>query len=151
MGSRIRLHGGMGFPHPREQRGQGSSREQRRRGWGSRIRENNGGRLLVGGRGWVTASARTTGGGSSREQRRRGWGWVLASVFTGAGSRWEDTGGCTPILTFPPEGGRERGGGGGPPFLRRWALRGNDVDGRERGKGWVPAYARTTGWEREEG
>ena len=25
----------------------------------------------------------------------------------------EDTGGCTPILTFPPEGGRERGEGEG--------------------------------------
>ena len=161
---------GDGFPPP-------SSRGQALRGgtgMGPRIREDNGwwemgsrirlhgGKLCAGGRGWVPASARTTevGMGSRirfhggrlfvRKQRRRGWGWVPASVFTGAGSRWEDTGGCTPILTFPPEGGRERGGGG-PSVLRRWALRGNDVDGRERGKGWVPAYARTTGWEREEG
>ena len=60
------------------------------------------------GEGWVPASV-FTGAGS-----RWGVGWVPPSVFTGAGSRWEDTGGCTPILTFPPEGGRERGGGGVP-------------------------------------
>ena len=137
---------GRGFPHP-------SSWGQALRGgtgMGPRIREDNGGRLFAG-----TTEAgdgfphpRTTEGAlRGNNGRRCGWGegWVPASVFTGASSRWEDTGGCTPILTFPPEGGRERGGGGFPPFLRRWALRGNDVDGRERGKGWVPAYARTTG------
>ena len=39
-----------------------------------------------------------------REDNGRGWGWRV----------------CTPILTFPPQGGRE-------------------------GEGWVPACARTTG------
>ena len=117
MGPRIREDngggGGDGSPHPREQRGGRM---------GSRI-HLHGGRLFAGGRGWVPASARTTGAGSSREQRRRGWGWVPA-LFTGASSRWEDTG-VVGSLRFYGGGHSagtmwmgERGGRDGSPHTR---------------------------------
>ena len=123
---------GDGFPHPRGQRGgdgfpHPSSRGQALRGgtgMGPRIREDNGGRLFAG---TTEAGSRVgmgsrirlhggrlfAGGRGMRGTHPRGQRVgerVPASVFTGAGSRWEDTGGCTPILTFPPEGGRERRG-----------------------------------------
>ena len=60
----------------------------------------------------------------------------------------EDMGGCTPILTFPPQGGRERGEGEGRFPNRPYGKRGMDGMTREGGgvKGgerWVPVFART--------
>ena len=52
-------------------------------------------------------------------------GWTSAPVFTGAGYLRGIRGGCTPILTFPPEGGRERGGGDSFFSVVKW-------NGRER-------------------
>ena len=129
---------GDGSPHPRGQR----------EGVDSRFRRH-GGRLSAGGRGWVPASARTTGGGgfplpSSRGQalcggtgigprirEDNGWGWIPASVVTGAGFL--------------------RGDGDGSPHPRGQRV---GVDSRFRrhwdrlpagGRGWVPASARTMG------
>ena len=115
---------GRGFPHPSGFMGAGSARKQRRRGWG-----------------WVPAYASSTGrgaemtggaggpqdngeGGSPILTRERG-----SPTLHGGSSRWEDTGGCTPIL-FPPEGGRER---------RGWGM------AVEVGEGWVPASVFTGG------
>ena len=80
---------------------------------GPRIREDNG-------RGWVPASARTTGGMGSRIREDTG----------GMGSRIrEDTGGMGPRI---PRGQREGMGS----RIRE-----------DNGRGWVPASARTTeGW-----
>ena len=54
----------------------------------------------------------------------------------------EDTGGCTPILTFPPEGGRERGEGEGR-FPNRPTVHG------KRGKRGTEGMTREAGGERE--
>ena len=60
--------------------------------------------------GWVPASARTTGDGMGPRIREdnRGMGWVPAFARTRRGGGEV----CTPILTFPPEGGREGKGEG---------------------------------------
>ena len=134
-GSRIRLHGGRLCAETTEAGV----------GMGSRIRENNGGRLFAG---TTEVEARVPasvfmGAGSPRGdgdgsphprgqrvgEREEGWwagwrcgwgvGWVPASVFAGTTGR----------------GAEMPGGAGGPQ--------------EQRMEGWVPAYARTTGgWDR---
>ena len=155
MGPRIRRDNGWGMGlHP-------SAKATGRGGMGPRIRGDNEGDGFPHPRGqrggWVHAYARTTGGG-----------WVHPSAkATGRGGGWV----CTPILTFPPQGGREGEGwvhafaritgGDGFPHPSSWGqvLRGgtgmgpriredNEGDGsmhpRGQRMGWVPASARTT-------
>ena len=98
----------------------------------SRIRLHEG-RLFAGGRGWVPASARTTGGGGMGEREER-----VALGGGGMGSPHPSSRG----LSVGGQRKGKRGRGGvftevGTP-RERW-------DGRERGKGWVPAYASSTG------
>ena len=96
MGPRIREDNGRwdGSPHPREQQGVGwvpASAGTTGGGMGPRIREDNGG--------WD---------GSPHPRGQQGVGWVPAFARTRRGGGEV----CTPILTFPPEGGRERKGEG---------------------------------------
>ena len=116
MGFRIRLHegrlsvGGQGWV-PAYARTTDGGEGGRMVGWVAlrvgggmgfriRLRGNNGTRR--GNDWWSRGSAGTTDGGMDpRIREDKGEGWV-PPLFTGASSRWEDTGGCTPILTFPP-------------------------------------------------
>ena len=99
------------------------------------------------------------GGGpwDKRVVRARGVGWVPASARTRRGGGEV----CTPILTFPPEGGREgkgegscirednRGDGMGPRLReaerRRGGLQPSPLKGEGRGKGRVRASSRGGG------
>ena len=130
----------------------------------------HGGRFSAGGRGWVphlprgqraggdgsphprgqrvgmgSASARTTRGMGPRIREDNAWGWVNASAkATGRGGGWV----CTPILTFPPQGGREVEGwvhvgagttGGGCGLFQAEALQGRNYLGQacDGGVGFV--------------
>ena len=90
---------------------------------------------------------------------KEGWGWVPAPRLRGGGLFAGITGGCTPILTFPPEGGRGSGGRGFVLFCGEMEWEGEESDEKSRLRfaalgvigcplenvGWVPAFARTRG------
>ena len=130
------------------------------------------GGFVVGEGGWVPACARTRGGRLCAGKVGRATTRVAPTGRgrgRGMGPRLrEDTEGgmgFTPILTFPPEGGRDGEGvpGGeiprgtrndiwgalGERAVREPPLRGDGRRGRGRGTGrgigWVPACARTRG------
>ena len=169
MGPRIREDNGWGWIPASVVTGVGSPRGDgdgsphtrgQRVGVDSRFRRH-GDRLPAGGRGWVPASARTTGGGgfplpSSRGQapcggtgmgprirEDNGWGWIPASVVTGAGFLRGDGDGSP-----HPRGQRV---GMDSRFRLHWgqALRGGTGIGprirEDNGGGWIPAPVFTGG------
>ena len=142
MGPRPRLHGGRLFarttggctpiltfpPEGGRERGEGEGRFPRgkgKRGGGRAVRELHPHPNLppcpYGKRG---TEGMTREGGGERE----GKDGSPPPSSRGQAIR-EDTGGCTPILTFPPEGGRERGEGEGRFANRLYGAQ----EGRVRG------------------